>query len=373
MIFKVSTKPLCDSLNLGIINANVSKFYRRSCVARLSATKDELVVNLEASKIVSEIRVKGCGDAESCNPIFVDCLLLKQLVNTFDSKVTEIEFTENAVILHAGKSKFTLARENADIDASEIEFRCPKVPTAEFTSIDLNKSAWKYVKDHQMYALGMSFQEPIYTRVWVGSDGNVLVGDMDNGIFTDTKKSNLPSTCLLTDTIINLFNSLPEDSKIFIHDGEYIVDVKNDSYAYRAQFEPEYEGDEFGSYNSDIILGLLTAPESGYVRISTEQLSKFLGQAELLARSVDDRITLTVANNEFLLQDNNVHCSIEIKSIFDHISEYEIPFKISTLKQVLNSYDSETVNIGPNYTDDEISGIVVWDDNLITVLAGVED
>lgn len=373
MIFKVGTKPLCESLNLGVINANVSKFYRRSCVARLFATENELKINLEASRIASEITLKGKGDSTECKPIFVDCLLLKQLVNTFDSSVTEIEFQENGVVLHSGKAKFTLARENADIDAAEISFKAPAEVSGLADGIDVNKANWKYVKDHQLYALAMSFAYAVYTRVWVGGDGDVIVGDFDQSLFTHSKKSNLPNTCLLSDTIINLFNSLPDDSKIYPLEKSYVVNVSTDGYDFRSQFEPEYEDDgEVGDYHSEIILNILTHPESGYVKVDTAQLSKFLSQAELLSKSTEDKIKVIVTQDELILQDNNVQCKADIHKMFDKIEEYTVEFKMASLKSVLTSYDSETICIAPSITENEIAGILVWDDNQTTVLAQVD-
>lgn len=373
MIFKVGTKPLTESLNLGVINANVSKFYRRSCVARICATDKELKINLEASRIASEITLKGQGDEAECTPIFVDCLLLKQLVNTFDSSITELEFLENGLVLHSGKAKFTLARENADIDASEISFNAPATVESVSGGIDVNKSNWKYVKDHQLYALAMSFAYAVYTRVWVGSEGDVLVGDFDQSLFTHSKKSNLPNTCLLSDTIINLFNSLPDDSKIYPVDKSYLVSVSTDGFDFRSQFEPEYEDDgEVGDYHSEIILNILTHPEKGYVKVDTAQLSKFLSQAELLSKSTEDKIKVSVTQNELILQDNNVQCKADIHKIFDNIDEYDVEFKMASLKSVLSSYDSETICIAPSITEGEIAGILVWDDNQTTVLAQVD-
>ena len=70
--------------------------------------------------------------------------------------------------------------------------------------VKIDNSDWKFVKDYQMYAIGMSFVHPVYTQVWIGSEGDVIVGDFDNSIFTFSKKNKLGKTCLLSNTIFYL-------------------------------------------------------------------------------------------------------------------------------------------------------------------------
>ena len=110
MVFKTNTQPLSDALALGVVNSNVSKFYLPSCVALVSANKTELRVNLEAQNLTSEIKLNGMGSDESEVSIFVDCLLFKQIVSTFDTSTIDLEFQEDGLTLYSGKSKFTLPK-----------------------------------------------------------------------------------------------------------------------------------------------------------------------------------------------------------------------------------------------------------------------
>ena len=74
--FTVSTKPLIDGLNLGILNANISNFFQRSTMAQVTANKNTLVINLEAAFIYSEVEFKGMGTEDESATIFVNSSLL---------------------------------------------------------------------------------------------------------------------------------------------------------------------------------------------------------------------------------------------------------------------------------------------------------
>lgn len=368
MKFTVSTKPLSDALNLGVINQNVSKFYRKSCLAQLSVTRDTLTINLEAAFILSEIRLKGSSDSEATARVFVDCLLLKQLVSTFDTSVTILEFTDDGLILHSGKSKFTLPKM---IDDAEIELQSPQLSNAS-QSIPIDKSDWKFIKDFQMYAIAMSFVHPVYTKVWVGATGDVLVGDFDNSLFTHSKKSKLGKTCLLSDTIINLFNSLPDGATLEVSGDDYIIHIVSDAFELLSQFTPQYESDEeVGSYQSEVILGMMSHPEMYGVKVPTAALTKFLSQADLLSSSSEDSITFTVSDHQVVLRDKNIDCTIDIAEKAGY--DYKVEFKTTLLKSVLSNYSDENIMIAPMITDDIPVGIIVWSKELTTVLAGVEE
>ena len=99
MTFTCNTKPLIEALSLGVINSNISKFYRKSCLAQISGdSSDTLVINLEASYIYSEIRLKGYKEGEGDIPtVFVDNSLLKSLVSTFENATTTFEFTDSGI------------------------------------------------------------------------------------------------------------------------------------------------------------------------------------------------------------------------------------------------------------------------------------
>jgi len=369
MKFNLSTKPLIDALNLGIVNQNVSKFYQKSCLAQVTADRHSLKVNLEASYVLSEIILKGSGDEDTPTTIFVDSLLLKQLVSTFEAAVTTFEFTEGGLILHSGKSKFTLPKM---IDGTELELSAPGKANPTSAVIDLDKSDWKFIKDYQMYAIAMSFIHPVYTRVWVGESGDVIVGDFDNSMFTHSKMSKLGSTCLLSDTIINLFNSLPDGARLTKLDKSYLINVQTDGFEYASEFTPLYEDDEaVGSYNSEIILGMMVKDEENAVKLNVAAVNKFLNQAALLSTSTEDTIKLAVEGSEFSLTDKNVDCKLPVEGVC--ANPYSIDFKTSLLKSVVSNFDEDEVKIAPMVQEDAVIGIILWTSKMVTVLAGIDE
>lgn len=367
MKFTVSTKPLSDGLNLGIVNANVSQFYKKSCLAQITADKNTLKINLEAAFITSEIRLKGSGDVSEAVTVFVDSLVLKKLVSTFEAATTTLEFAEGGLILHSGKSKFTLPKL---VDGDELSLNVPALPEYTAESIAVDKEDWKFIKDYQMYAIAMSFIHPVYTKVWVSKTGDVLVGDFDNSLFTHSTKNKLDDTCLLSDTIINLFNAIPEGAKLVKVDNSYLIQVTTDGFEFISQFTPQYESDEdVGDYNSAIILSMMEHPETGAIKVNTAAISKFMGQADLLSSSTEDIIKLMVSNHHLTLKDNNIDCQVDVEG---NCIEFSIDFKTALLKSVISNYSGDTVKLSPMMQDDEVVGIIIWNDELTTVLAGVD-
>lgn len=372
MKFQLSTKPLADALALGVVNANVSKFYSKSCLAQVTADKKSLKINLEANLIVSEIRLKGMGDEETPTTVFVDSLLLKQLVHTFEANVTTLEFTEGGLVLHNGKSKFTLPKM---ADGDELSLKTPTIGDYTAESVEIDKTNWKFIKDYQMFAIAMAFIHPIYTKVWVGENGDVLVCDYDNGLFTHSAGNKLGTTCLLSDTIINLFNSLPDGAKLKKIDDKYQIDVVTDGFEMIAEFSPQYEDEEdVGQYYADKFLSVLEPPVDGYVTVSTAALHKFMNQADLLSTGSEASIVFAIEDGQVMLKDSNVDCKIDVES--KNSANFQVEFKTALLKSVISNFDDETVKIGPRFSEDsdtDVSGIIVWTDKLTTVLSGVDD
>lgn len=376
MKFIVSTKPTKSALDLAIINSNVSKFYSKSCLAEVSANANTLTINLEAASIVSEVKLKGSGDTDEASTVFVDSLVLKQLIASFDSPTIIFEFTESGLVLHTGKSKFTLPKM---LDDSDMALARPLkvLELSNCVNVDVDSSAWKFVKDHQMFAIAMSFVHPVYTNVWVSDGDDVVVGDFDNSIFTHSHKSNLGCCCLLSDTIVNLLMSLPEGSKI-VRDPEsrsYIINGSTDSFDYIAQFTPKYESDPgVGSYNADMVLSMMPDSSDQAVTLDSDKISKLLNQASLLSTSSEDTITLSVRDKQAWLHDNNVNGSVDIKPScdWDKIKEYSVEFRTALLKSAMSNYSGD-ISIYPCMADDDIvGGVVMKDKDVTTLLAGVE-
>lgn len=374
MNFTVSTKPLSDALNLGVINSNISKYYQKSCLAQLTADRHTLRINLEAARISTELILKGSGDVDETVSVFVDCQTLKSLVGTFEAGVTTIEFIDGGIVLHSGSSKFTMPK---IVDADDISLTRPALPEANSPKIKLNKEDWKFVDDHQMYAIAMSFVYPIYTKVWVGQDGDVIVGDYNNSIFTFSKKSALGRSCLLSDTIVNLFTSVPEGAELTQLNDTYRIDVKTDAFEYAAEFAPQYEdGDNegaVGNYMADDIKAAATVDGSNCIKVAVPNLIKFLNQADLLDSSSDKVINMKYdsATSQVTFHDDNIDCKLPVQGT--SIS-FEAPFNSSLLKPVLNNMDEDSVDILPILQEgDMVAGILVKSKALSVMLGAEED
>ena len=338
MRFTVSTKPFSDGLNLAIVNSNVSKFSQKSNIAQVSVSNKQLVVNLECDNVKTEIRFQGGIDSELSDKIAtVSCLVLKQLVSTFDSAVTTVEFDENGLILYSGKSKFVVPDivKNTDMELNKPRYN---VGGSDIRSID--KASWKFIDDHQMFAISMSFVNPIYTRCWIGDTTDVLVGDMDNSIFAHSNKGTLGETCLL-----------------------------------RSEVTPEHEDDpNLGSYNADIIMDMMKTDMSKAVKINTSSILKTLNQSDLL--STEDKsakaVFINVYSNVLTVSDDNVDCKVDVEGS-SGIS-YNIKMKASNFKSAISNIDSESVFIAPvtNGETDEIVGLILWTDNMSILVAGAD-
>lgn len=367
MKFQLSTKPLADALNLGVIQANISKYYRVSCLAQLTATKHELRVNLEASNVVTELLLKGTGDEDGPVTAFVDCLVLKQLVGTFEANATTIEYTTGGIILHSGSSKFTLP---FLAEADDGELKRPQLAPDNASKVPVDLNDWKFIKDYQMYAIALSFVHPIYTNAWIGKDGDVIVGDFDNSLFTFSKKSKLGRTCLIPDTIVNLFNSLPEGAVITLMDKSYRVDVKTDSYEYASEFSPKYEDeDNNGNYSAEAIMGSVQKDEASSITVAVAPIAKLLSQADLLSSGGDTKINFAIVGNEVRVYDENVDCKVKFEG---NCPEFDIPLNSSQFKSIIGHVDAETVKISPAMMDSQVAGLTIWTGNL-TIMVGAVD
>lgn len=370
MVFTTNTKPLVDALALGVINSNVSKFYNKSCILQIAAQGSDLTLNVEAKQIKSEIHLKGFSDIQETQIRLVDNLVFKQLVGTFDTSTVQIEFIEGGISLISGSAKFNLPN---IIDVSDVQLNRPDAATTDVvTPVEVDKTSWKFVKDNQMYAIAMSFMKPVYTYVYVDQDGHVIVGDMDNGLFTLSKKSDLGITCLLPDTIVNLFNSLPEGATISNGPNRsYNIHVKTDSFSMLSQFTPFYEdNEEIGSYNADVILGMMAEPDES-VSVKTAALSKFLSQASILSTNVDDTIEFKYESgtNKIVLSDSHVNNEVPCDG---SAADVKIMFRLDSLRQVINNYSDEQINLTPIINDGDPVGILVCGPSLKTMIAGVE-
>ncbi len=370
MNFTLSTKPFADALNLGVIPANVSKYFRLSCLAQLTASKHELRVNLQASSLCTEILLKGSGDSEEEKTVFVDCVILKQLVGTLDSSTVTIEYIDGGIVLHSGSSKFTLPQL---AESGEGELARPSLPAPGADKFKLDLADWKFIKDYQMYAVALSFVNPVYKNVWVGESGDVIVGDLDNSLFTFSKKSKLGNTCLLTDTIINLFNSFPEGSEITLlpEKRSYRVDVKTDGFEYATEFSPKYEGEDGeGEYGAEVILTSVGKDENNCFKVAVAPIAKFLSQSELLSSGTDNKVEFELTGTKLTIKDENIDTKVGVTG---NCQDFKVSLNASLFKPVISHLDAEEVYMCPVIADEEIGGLVIWSDNLSVALGAMDE
>lgn len=371
MKFTVSTKPLAESLNLGVIKQNVSTFYQKSVLAEVKADTKSLVINLEAEGIMSEIVIKGVGeDGDQSVILFVDCLKFRDLVSTFENPTTILEFNEDGLTVYNGKSKFVLEKL---LDSSDLSLNHP-AKEASGHAVEIKRENWKFIRDHQLYAISIAYIHPTYTKVFVNPQGDVIVGDFDNSIFTHSKKGQLDKQCLLPTTIINLLNVLPEGSTVVNNEDSYLARVETDSYSMWIQFKPRYESDsDMGDYNSQIILELLTPDKEKSVSLDKMALYKFITQSDLLATSTEATVDVTVDNGTITVVDDKVDCKAALKGNTD--LSFNVKFKSLSLKALISNMDSDDINICPCYDEDTgaVNGILVWTENMEACLAGVDD
>lgn len=370
MKFTLSTKPLADALDLTIINANISNQFARSTMVELTATSSSLQVNTEASSICAQSDLHGVGDEPGPKAAFVSSALFKQLISTLESAQITIEYVEGGIIVHSGSHKFTFSN---IVDATDMHLKSPTSEGLVNPQV-IDKKDWKFVSDYQDFAISESFIHPVYTKIWIGQDGNVLTGDFDVSMFTKSKKSKLGITCLLKETIINLFNQVPEGTQIYQANTDLVLVSKTDSINFTAQITPQYETDEaVGSYNSDIILELMAPNANGGVKVSTAPILKLLSQADLLRDSVDDTVNTTIGAGSIHIQNQKVDGIIPVDENQTEPVTYTLKFRLAHLKAILSNLPEDKVTMSPITTEGQIIAILFTTDTIISVLAGVDD
>lgn len=367
MVFTCSTKPLVAAVSQVVVDSNINKFFRKSGIIQLTADRKNLRINSEASYIVSEATVFGAGNQDEETTIFVDAAQFKKLISTFTSDTVSLEYTDTALVIRSGKSKFTVAKM---VDESEMALNRPFNDVDAIAPIILSDEKWKFIKNRQMFAVSEGTAHPIYRYVWFGKDGDVLTGDYDSSLFTRSKSGDMPTTCLISGTIINLLVNLPKtEIKLYPHDENYIVVLTTDSYKFVSEFTPQYESENIGSYSSDIILDMCSyATNDDAVELPCDAVSRFLNQLDILNTLPDAVITLSVDGSECTMAGKTSEIKFEIKP---QTTSYSVNFKLSTLKSVISKY-SNTINVFPYNQEGETVGIRITDGEMVTVLGGAE-
>lgn len=374
MKFTTNTKKLQEVLNLGIIKSNISRFYKKSSIAQLRATDTELIINLESNQIVTQINIRGTGDEKESACVFVDSQTLGNIVSTIESNKICFEFVQGGVVLHSDHNKFTLP---SVINETDFELA---VPSKKFgKELKFGRHHWKSVFDNQMFAIAKSLINPIYTMVWVGENGDVIVGDYDNGIFTHSMDNDLVTTCLLTDTIITMLTTVPtstklykcKDSKSFILKYESTSDGAAESigeYVYVTEFTPKYEDDGVESYSAEIILKTFEKTDNIFT-VNTKQISKFLSQASILSVGYSPIINFSYKDNVITLTDSYSEGKLSAEG---NCFDFDLKFNRPLIHSVFTKYADSQVTICPRVLDGDIVGLLIWNDDFLTEIAGLE-
>lgn len=364
MKFTVNTKSLKNATDLGIIKANISKYYYKSNVVQITATTDTLKINVEASGIKTKMVLGGSGDEDTVSSIIVDCSIFKSLIDSIDTDILSIEFIAGGIYIHAGTSKFSIPQM---LDVNDVQLEEPSDDYDITSTSTIVPADWQFIKDHQMYAIATKESHPVYKNVWVGQDKDVIVGDYDSSLFTYSKRGKFDTTCLFPASLINLFTSIPEGSTVSKIGKSYILNITTDNYSIITEFLPKYEDDEsVGSYNSAMILNMLAHPEQ-FITLDIAPLTKFINQTAILAQSEMDKVF------DFILKDGELTLSNTTSSYsmqVDSSENYTVKFSSDLFKRVLSNFDSDKINIAPMYRGDMTIGCIFWTDNLTTLLAG---
>ena len=373
MRFTVNTKPRKNVTSLGIIKANISQFYYRSGIVQITASRDNLILNIEASGIKTKMVLRGSGDEDTTVSTIVDCAKFKQLIDRIESTVLTIEFIEAGIVVCAGRSRFSVPQM---VDVNDMQLDEPLEEYDGGSTVSITPTDWQFVKDHQMYAISKSKDHPVYTYVWLGENHDVIVGDIDIGRFTYSHQGTFDTTCLLPPSLVNLFTSIPANSVITKVGKSYILNIETDSYSMITEFTPKYEDDDsVGSYNSAIILSRLTHPEASII-VDTAPLVKFLSQTAILTQSDEDKaVVFTVEDNKLTVANRVGKYSADANTG----EPYSVKFQLDLFKGVIANFDSDEINIAPLYgmgVDENGQrkempvGCIFWTDNLTVNLAG---
>jgi hypothetical protein len=133
------------------------------------------------------------------------------------------------------------------------------------------------------------------------------------------------------------------------------------------EFLPKYEDDEaVGSYNAQIILGMLNHPDN-YITVDTTPIIKFINQTSIITQADMNKITdFTINDGKLTLTNKSSSYSMDVNSD----KSYTVKFATEFFKSVLANMDADKVNIAPMTRGDMTIGCIFWTDTLTTVLAG---
>lgn len=367
MKFSVSTKPLISGVNLAIVDANITRYYPKSSVVYISASNTTLTIHHDGEFVSTSINFKGSGDGADSS-VYVDAALFKKLVGTLSgSDRVVFEFTGDCLILHSGSSKYMLQKAASTMDF--IPNVISEITSAELDmAITIDVSDWKAIKSSQLYVKSDASSNVLYTLVYVSSDGDALVCDMDNSLLTHSSISGIEETCMIQDTVVNVLASITS-GVLVKRDDKFVVASITDAYECLASFAPIYESDEVGSYNADMIIGLMQSNNDTSMLAKTADLKKAMSQASMLApRGYTINCDFTGECIDF--KTPTMECKIPV--VNGPVNSYTLKFNPDLFGKVVSHLPGDDVTIRPTYNDDEIVGITCECDYLTVVLGACE-
>ena len=367
MKITVNTKNLYDALKLGVINSNVSKFFPNSLYAQLSLENGKLRINIEAENVLTELVIPGICDSDEPASEFIESVPFKNIVSTITSDTVDIDFVNGGIVVKSGKSKYTLNNSSGGVG---IVYNRPISDFHDLESYPISVDDWKFIRDNQLFAISDSkTSHPVYRYVWVSENDDVLAGDFERDFFIRSQYPTLGSTCLLSDTIINLFASLPDGCNLYHVGNEYVIRYLSDAFSYYTQFTPASESNpSIGSYNSEFIIEMLY-PSDNYSTISCEEVYKCLKQASLLFDGNSSRWIIKFEKGEGSVHISDDHVDVEIECTGTNVDNYTTYFFYENFERLMRNYKSGTFNISPIIQEDSVVGVIVWNDDTISVLS----
>lgn len=369
MRFTLSTQPLKNATDLGIIKSNISKLYYRSGLIQLMIVDNKLKMNIEATGIKTTMLLNGSSSGEGDNGIIIDCTVFKKLIDSIESDVMTLEINPGNLTISAGTSKFTIPQV---LDINEVQLVEPISEYNGTSEIVINPTDWKFVSEHQSFAIASldNCNYPVYTNIYVGDNHEVITGDYEKrSWFTRSTKGNFDGTCLLTPSLVNLFTSIPDGSKIIKVDKEYILNISTDAYEIITEFTPKYEDDPaVGSYNADVIREKLNHPDTG-ITISVAPVLKFINQISLLSQNVYDNLLSFTVKDCALTVSNT---SNEYSATVDSDDEFTVNLQLDFVKSILSNFDADDISFSKLERDGKIIGLIFWSENLTMLLAATK-
>lgn len=369
MKFTVNTKPLKNALNMAVIKSNVSRLFYSSTLLQIRVNLSQLILNIEATELRTQVTLNGSGEGDGEDGIIVDVLTFKGIIDSINSDVVTLQINTGNLGIIAKPSKFTLPQE---MDIHDAQLKEPVTDYSNENEFTLDVAGWNFVKDHQAFALPKldslgKTACPVYHNIWVGNNNDVVTGDMTNEIFTHSNRGNFDKTCLLPISLLNLFTSVPEGSKLSrVGDNSYVLKVTTDAYTIHTEFSPRLEEDpRVGSYSADFILDKISHPDQSF-KLEVAPVLNFLKQIKLLWKNVvpmtlmfcvrPGSLTITEQANEYTIP---IDCN----------DEYTVKFDAELLKSILSNFDSDFIQIAKMETDDKVTGCSFWSNNMTVLLA----